>query len=494
MAIISDEEFSRLPGSTRVISRPQKTTTAKGGAVGIDGGRDLGQKVAGGIEKIGEFFTPAIGTMTRTATLPTYTKSQEEMTKKYVRLGEKVAKKMQDTSISRERKQKILDTYKDAVPEIIMAHPDIEKTGTQILGEMAITAMTLGSPAIPIKVGKLGELASRTVASTAIGGAMGGAEALAEGENAKGVVKEAATGAALGALFAPAAYFAEKGLKSAGRSLYKTLVNYSSQKDKSAKALAARKAVGTLKGIRKTLNKDITVFENKLQGVLGESKARTTKKQIVDKAIGIKQKRDPTLARFLDADEYEKSLNSALAKIGDYKIGAKKPSMKETNQLRRHVDKSLGDRSFQKMFADLPEVKQNLSVLREALESITKTNVPASVPIFKEYAPAVTASKSISQTIRRVENRMSITFFEIMGLAGAAFRPEYLKPVMVGIVGRKLWLSGIAPSLGARTALEASSIINKAATDPRIQAMLFRTLAELDFPLEEDVIEEGESK
>ena len=438
--------------------------------------QSLGEKFLKGAE---EFFVPLLGTAARVSQVGYYEDLEKESMERYNKLGDEVLKKIQDPNVSQEQKIKITQSYRQSLPRVIEAHPDIQKTNEQILGEAVITGMTYLGGRLPTA----GGLKQRVVMQTGLGAGFGAGEALKQGATGTDVLKGAATGAGVGLVFAPASYYIEKGLEKAGKYLYKSLVRYSRNPEKSAKQLISKKIVGTLSKIKNVLQTDINIFENKLQTELKKSQVRTTQQEVIGGAINIKKQKQPTLTRFFDEDAFVDDINRSLEKIGPYRIGKKQPTMAEANDLRRFLDKQIGSSSFYKTFAELPDSKQNLMALRSSLESIVKMNVPSTVPIFNQYSPTINSYKAISYSNYKLGKQMPITFFEIMGLTGG-MATGYAEPIVAGMIGKRLMQSGIATSYGGAGALRLSELIQKNASNPKVQALLYRTLSNFIIPEE----------
>ena len=438
----------------------------------------LGQKFLKGAE---DFFVPLLGTAARVSQIGYYEELEKESMQTYTKLGEGVLNTIKDPNVSEEQKLKIIKSYRQALPRIVESHPDIQKTNEQILGEAVITGMTVMSGMLPTAQ----TLGQRTLTSAGMGAGYGAGEALKQGAEGKDIAKAAITGAGIGLVLAPISWYVEKGLQKVGEGLYKSLVRYSRDPQRSAKRLISQKVVGTLNTIKKALYSDVKLFENKVQGELVESKLRTTQKEIVNGAINIRKEQQPTLTRFFDENSFIDDIDRSLGKIGPYNIGKKEPTMVEVNEFRKFLDKQLGSSSFNKVFAELPDSKQNLMALRKSLENIVKTNVPSTIPIFKQYSPIMNSYKAVSYSSYKTERLMPITWFEIMGLTGG-IATGYQAPIIAGMIGKRLMQSGLAASYGGAGALRLAEIIQKGASDPKIQAMLYRTLSTFVIPEKED--------
>jgi len=385
-----------------------------------------------------------------------------------------------------------LQIYQQSAPKIIEAHPDINKTNEQIVGEAAITAITLGSGLIPKKppiiltktLGKAAPLAYRTAVSTGLGAVIGGATAMSRGGDIEEVKKETLTGAKLGAILAPVIYIGEKVATKVAQNLYRGLVRYSETPEKATKYLMAKKVIGTIGKIQEICKKDINLFEKGVQTELKPITITTTKKEILEKATALEKRANPELERFFQPKQFEKSLQEDLEKIGlgGYEMGRGKINMVEANAFRKKIDTGLNDKAFKKALYELPKSKQRLRILRTVLSDIVKENAPNTIPIFEKYSPAVNASHALTELGWRLEKKMPITFFEIMGLAGGSIRPSLFNRILVGMVGRRLMMGGLGPSVGARTSLELANVLNRIGTNPQIQAYLFEALAEFEIP------------
>lgn len=430
--------------------------------------------IMGRIAGIGEYFAPLLGTLTRATQLPYFKKLEEEPLERYKKMGEQVLRQIRNPDIPREQKLKLMQSYRQSLPRIIESHPDIQKTTQQILGEAAITALTVVAPKVPTKIPRLGPLATRAVTMPPTTAAWFGAEAMRKGRPLEEIPREMAKGAVTGLIAAPVSWYAQKGLEKVGRGLYRSLVRYSQAPDKSARHLIANKIRGTISTIDKALRTDVKAYEAQVKNLLRGSKARVTEKQIIQEAFRLKQKRDPTLVRFLSPDDFSDDMQKALDSI-DFKIDMKRPNMLELNEMRKKIGYKVSNPNYFRMFDENPKRAQDLRFLQEAMSNIVKENVPATVPVFREYSPVVNAAKAISYTKYRIGRYMPITFFELGGL----FYPPTMPYMLKIAVARRLMTSGMLPSYGGAGALWLAELIERGATRPEIQAMLQRTLADI---------------
>lgn len=251
--------------------------------------KSIAEKVAG----FGEGFVPLIGTFARITQLPLYNKLQKDLTKEYVEMGGRVAEHMKREDVSRERKEKIFQLYKDSAPEVIKQHPDFDKTFGQVMGEALVTGASLLPAA---KVGQITKAKTATQAfisgakavapaGAVIGATTGVGEALRNEDTLResfervaiSTVSGAVTSALFGGLFAKKQFNApikasklrEKAIKSYQSGLSVTKEKYKQKSKKIIPELLDRGWWGSRKKLMDKAQKGLTLNRKQYQA-LGE--------------------------------------------------------------------------------------------------------------------------------------------------------------------------------------------------------------------------------
>ncbi|RLE37885.1 hypothetical protein DRJ17_05540 [Candidatus Woesearchaeota archaeon] len=241
-----------------------------------------------------------------------------------------------------------------------------------------------------------------------LGGLYGIADAIEkmpEKDEKNFIIKKAAQGALTSTFFASLLGGIGRLSEGVVNTFSNAIARYSKNPEKARSFFAKRSLLGSGKKIEKEISNELKKYENMIGNELKASKERILMKEVLNKAVENKSKLLGVGKRFMEKETALKEFNNALKKVDpSLRISLRhKPTYEELNWIRRQIDKKLTDRSFRKSLTELPNVKENLMILRHAIQDIIKSKFPETKSIFDEYSMAVSAKQAINNLLERAE-------------------------------------------------------------------------------------------
>lgn len=448
------------------------------------------------LEKIGDVFVPSLTSIGRIAGASSVKDvSTTEATTKAIEAARKVG-------VSTPQGQKILQSAKGMTGGSVLEKSipeELAKTDLQVLGEAVVTGLTLQTalssiipkggvnltaPAtkamagIAPKLGKVGgALATRAVSNIPASSTYLAARGLVETGKAEDITKNLARGVVWSAIVSPISYGAEKGTEALGKWLYSGLAKYASNKPGATEVLFTKKIVGTANKIKDVLQKDITPIQTKIKTGLLNNKSVITKTELVDKAVKVRTEIEAKAGRAESFNPlaYKKQLESSLKEISEYKLEGTSSILEGT---RTGINSKLSSRDYQKKFLDLPDVKQDLLNYRTAIQQAIVERNPGIVNDYGSLFALENTRNALSTMAYKVDKTIPISPLEIAPLSGSILYPQATLPIVSGLVGRRLYMTGLPSSLLGAGMGRLSQFISATQNNPKMQSLLWSTIAD----------------
>lgn len=405
-------------------------------------------KVGGFIDWMGRTFTPLLGTAVRTTQLPLYEKTQRELTESYEKLGKELITRLKDPDIPREQKERAYKAFVEAQPEVMKAHPDIEKTAKQVLGEAVVTATTIalaGAPkmALPFARGVgVRETAIAATRAAGIGAAFGAGQAMIEDLPTEDIVKRAGTSAVLAVALESMVGGASRGLSRMATRWRNNIIKYHGQPELAGRNLLRKNLIGTANRMQKTVVKDVTKLEGQIAGLMKGQKRKISWGTVVRNAVEMEKKRFPVGPTLIDEALAAKGFNKALQKVSRaLKLSpSRRLTVSQLNNLRKQIDDQVLSKDMMRTWAQLPDVKNRLMLLSQSLQKVVGAEVPATVNLFDRLTYATASHQAMTNFIRAEVEGKFLSFTNIISgtLVGAPWflmnRPDLAVMTALGAV------------------------------------------------------------
>lgn len=499
--IISDEEFNTRIGKGKaepaLAAKPEEESllTGLGGLAKYTGENILGlpateeERKARGIP--GEMVEKTIGRKGvagvfqlpgKAIAQPGLLKEQTELSESTGRLADLTTKMIQRrrTLTDPERVAKYDEIIKGNFEELKNAGMDVSNLEKSILKPTEAIATTLraGTFVGSMILGGPGSYTGAAIKGGITGAGYNAAEAIEAGEKPTEVMRQTAIGAGIGAATGVAFYALQQGAEKLARGIYKQIAQWGKARrpEEMADILVDKKMATSAGNMKNNIDKDIKTQNSLIDKILGrEPIKKYTQEAIFDQSTEQgKEAQREGIQRFFDIKNFRSDIEKVLSNL-NIKIGGKRLNLTEMNELRKEIDRKLGDKAFQKFFSENPNSQQALLALRRGLENMVKTNAPDTVEVFNTMSPLVDTSKALGLIADRAGKRMPITAFEIGSIGGGMAYPPVM-PYAISWIGlKRAAVTGLLPALTARGALLVSDIA-KLANYPQTRILLWQIL------------------
>ena len=452
------------------------------------------------IEKVGKFLAPSLVTIGRLAGAASVAgKGQKQLEEQKKVLTEKAIAQYRAGERTPERRERLLGSI-SPTRNILMESvgEELAKTDLQIVGDAVITGLTLSTVAFPFLpkggpstapltgaitkalpvLGKTGgALAARYIATAPTAATYFGARGMQAGKPISELPKEAARGLAWNAIVVPISYGTEKTTQVLGKWLYSGLTKYASNRPGATEVLFTKKLIGTANHIKDVLQRDITPLQSQLKNQLSANKNIITRKELINKAVAIRTEVEKRAGREVsfNPEVYKSQLQKSLGEISEYKLEGTSSVLEAT---RTGINSKLSARDYQKRFAELPDVKQDLLNYRTAIQQAIVERVPSVAPFYDKLFPLEGTSNAMSIMSYKVGNVMAVNPLEVMALAGTIPYPQAAPAIISGLVGRRVYMTGLPQTLVGAGLGRLSQFIAATQTNPIMQKLLWATISE----------------
>jgi len=418
----------------------------------------FGSKILGGVSKVGEFL--GVGTFAKGVGLSLARLSPEIRN---------IEKKISAGTATPDE----LDFYKKQYGEEA-------PTGKQIIGSALQTAATIGTAGL----GNIGganaglRIGKAALQGAGVGSVMGFGKGLEENKPILGALKEGAiTGAVSGAVGAGLQGGSEL-IKSIADKFPKRIMD-SVLKQSKAQNLAGKNVseyalqkskIGTvdslISGSQETINKLNTNIDNQLG--MSASKGIKINSNVLFDNIATQINKE---GGDITSVEVQKIVDNLAPQVKGL-LKKEVLTVKEANNLRKLLDKTLGDRGF--LVQQLPFNKEVLMDFANGLRNKVQTYVPQTAPLFNEMSKEITFRNALLNRASSVAKNQILSLTDL--LAGVVGSPGGLPGALGAIAVKKTltstpFLTGsavlinqlntkIAPLLGKLTPIEKIGVLN----------------------------------
>lgn len=321
------------------------------------------------------------------------------------------------------------------------------------VGQLGLTAATLGGGGLGGGIGK------QIVKSAALGAGFGATEALKREEGLKGIGQRGLTGALAGG----AIPVVGKGLSIAGKALTDALpkrIMKSVIKQPALQTLAgkdisefalSRKKVGTLGGLASQSAKAVENLSQQIDRNLVTSAVRGQRvniKDIYGMVMKSENAKGAALTKKAIAEVVDELSPQARGLLGKADL-----TLRQANQLRQSIDRTLGDRGF--LVAQQPFKKDILRSFTNSLREIVKSKSPEGTrEIFSELAKEITLRDAFLSRMARESRNLPVGLLDVI-IGTGAFGAGGI-PASIAAVGAKKALMSTPVMTGTAVGLQSA--------------------------------------
>lgn len=342
-------------------------------------------------------------------------------------------------------------------------------TPLQVAGDVAQGALTVAGGK---GLGTAGKLATRVKQSAALGAGLAGTQAIAEGEDAGKVIGSSLTGGLIGGALplAGAGLGAIKktieGLptrlinSSIGRTKQQVLQDIAKDKtDDLSKYILKNKPIGTANKLLRESTDELVKYETKITETLRKSKQIIKATDILDEV----SKSPMAEGAMLDRN----GVKQIIEKIAPQ---TKKLLLKDTltheeaNQLRKLLDKTLGDRAFLggQLSSDREILMEFANKLRNSVQSKAELAIPGSKQLFTDYANEVRFNRGLLGKVAQKQGNQVLSFGDFIGGGLGGVYGGGIGGAVAGVATRRALESTLFKTGLAKGADKISQILIKA--------------------------------
>lgn len=314
----------------------------------------------------------------------------------------------------------------------------------QVAGDIGQGALSVVAPNVGTGASALGRIGANAL----LGAGVGVTGAVAQGQNAKDVLKQGAIGGALGGGVSAVG----EGIRTIAQSVPKWLTKAALPKleNKNLDYAVKNVKLGSLSNIQKSSNQAMRGYEDEVQNVLNRIKVPANTQSVLDDAISNFPNAEYTTDDLLNN---AKNIAPKVSKLIT-KFQKGEATIQELNTIRKELD--VATKSVYTSLNRPPEAKLLGATLAGSMRDYVKKIAPQTVPVFDEYAKEVGLNKAIQFAVKKGEQK--ITFKDIIA-GGAGFSQGGLKGALSAILAERL-LFNPASQLGAAKLVQGATKIS----------------------------------
>lgn len=364
----------------------------------------------------------------------------------------------------------------------------------QVIGDVALGALNIAG----LKgVGTVGSLGARIGKSVALGSGMAGAQTISEGGTPKQFVGSLVGGGIIGGAL-PLAGAGLSGLSKTIKGLPPRLINSALGRTKQqvlqdiakdkvddlSKYVLKNKPIGTANKLLRESRDELIKFENKIDNVLSKSKVIIKASNVLDDV----SKSPIAEGAMLDKNGVKKVIEK-LAPQTKKLLLKETLTHKEANQLRKLLDKTLGDRAFLggQLNSDREILYEFANKLRNAVQSKAEIAIPGSKQLFTDYANEVRFNRGLLGKVAQKQGNQVLNFGDFIGGGLGGIYGGGIGGAVAGVGTRRALESTLFKTGMAQGANKMSIILEKYAPTikklaPAERTFIFNMFSELFSP------------
>lgn len=313
-------------------------------------------------------------------------------------------------------------------------------TPLQVAGDVAQGALSIYGAKMPIKTSFIGKVGQ----SAKLGGYLSGTGAIAEGKDAKDVLKDTLSGAGVGASIPVVGVGAKYLTDKLPKSLMTKAIGEKVSKIKQGKSVSeyaiSKRRVGTASKLVEKSQKEIDRIESLVDNAL-EGRTETVKATDYLKKLSQTDEAKNALLKNKDVRNKIETL------VPETKRLLKKDTLtiKELNQLRKIVDRTIGDRGW-----NATQDNFNKTLMKSFANSLRKDvkDISGTSELFSDWTNEINFRDALVDKIARGEGKQVLSFGDLIGGGiGTAIAPG--AGTIAGLAGRQILNSPVVQTASA---------------------------------------------